>query len=119
MAYGTNLDNDIWHFFIFFHAIWRYHGDVALGIKAKVSYKEQIIDIEKGDLLFVYSDGVTEARSGKNEFFGESRLMNLLLKNSNFASVDIGKKVLSAVKGFIGDERPSDDLSMILLKRIK
>ena len=95
------------------------HGDVALGIKAKISYKEQIIDIEKGDLLFVYSDGVTEVRSGKNEFFGESRLMNLLLKNSNFASVDIGKKVLSAVKGFIGDERPSDDLSMILLKRIK
>ena len=93
------------------------HANVALGIKAKVSYKEQRVDLKKGELLFVYSDGVTEARSGKNKFFGETRLMNLLLKNSNLASIDIGKKVLSSVKQFVRDERPSDDLSMILFKR--
>ena len=94
------------------------HGEAALGIKAKVSYKDQSVELKKGDLLCIYSDGVTEARNSKNEFFGESRFMNLLSENSNLASLNIGKKVLSSVKQFVGDERPSDDLSMILLKRI-
>ncbi|MBC8181119.1 serine/threonine-protein phosphatase [candidate division KSB1 bacterium] len=95
------------------------HGEAALGIKDNVSYKEHSIELQQDDLLMLYSDGVTEARNRKNEFFGESRLMNLLSKNSHQLSAEIGKKILAAVKSFIGNERASDDLSMVLLRRGK
>ena len=94
-------------------------GEAALGIKTKVAYKDQFVDLQQNDLLCIYSDGVTEARNRTNDFFGESRLMKLLSENSHRASAEIGKKILAAVKTFIGDERASDDLSMILLKRMK
>ncbi len=94
------------------------HGEAALGIKGKVAYKDHSVELNPGDLLCLYSDGVTEARNRKNDFFGESRLMNLLSKNSHQPSSEIGKKILATIKSFVGDERASDDLSMILLKRI-
>jgi hypothetical protein len=94
------------------------HGEAALGIKAKVTYKDHSIELQQGDLLCLYSDGVTEARNRKSDFFGESRLMKLLSENSHHTSSEIGKKILTAVKNFIGDERASDDLSIILLKRL-
>ena len=95
------------------------YGEAALGIKAKTSYKDQSVALKQGDLLCSYSDGVTEARNRKNDFFGESRLMNLLSENSHRTSGEIGKKILAAVKCFIKDERASDDLSVILLKQMK
>jgi len=50
----------------------------VLGFLPDAAYMEQEADLEPGDYLVVYSDGVTEARNGKDEFFGEERLRALL-----------------------------------------
>jgi len=92
-------------------------GGPALGILPKATYEEQHIDLQPGDLLFVYSDGITESQNEQGEFFGERHLQKLLTKWKNLPSEKIGTRVLEEVDVFIGDARPSDDVSLVILKR--
>jgi len=91
-------------------------GEPALGIMSKTAYKEHSIRLEKGDFLVVYSDGVTEARNEKGEFYGDKRWLQLLQKSRNLSAQTFGEKLLVEIQSFVGDARPSDDLSLILLK---
>lgn len=94
-------------------------GGPALGLHATSGYQKQSIEMHPGDLLLVYSDGLTEARSEEGEFFGEKRLMDLLSENKDSNSEAIGKNILAVIDRFTGHARQNDDLSMILLKRMK
>jgi sigma-B regulation protein RsbU (phosphoserine phosphatase) len=91
-------------------------GEPALGIMPKTAYKEHSIRLEKGDFLVVYSDGVTEARNEQGDFYGEKRWLQLLQKSKNLSAQALGEKMMSEIRSFVGEARPSDDLSLILLK---
>lgn len=91
-------------------------GGPALSILPKATYKEQHIELQPGDLLFVYSDGITEAQNEQGEFFDEPRLFDLLRNHRTLSAEKIGIFILTQVKDFIGEKRPTDDLSMIVLK---
>ncbi len=93
-------------------------GAPALGILSEATYKEEEIALDAGDLFCIFSDGVTEAINEKGQFFGEARLMSLLENHQGFSAEALGEQILSEVKAFIGDEPPSDDLSLALLKRM-
>lgn len=69
-------------------------------------------------LLLVYSDGLTEARNEKGEFFGDQRLLELLLDMKGSSAEAAGARLVAAVDRFVGEARPNDDLSLILLKRL-
>jgi hypothetical protein len=93
-------------------------GAPALGINLKAHYAEQSVELKPGDLLLVYSDGLTEARNEQSAFFGEKRLLNLLPRLADLSPEKMGIRLLNAVENFIGDARRSDDLSLIILKKI-
>jgi sigma-B regulation protein RsbU (phosphoserine phosphatase) len=93
------------------------HNAPALGIVREPSFKEQYIDLSSGEWILIYSDGVTEARNEKGEFFGEKRLMDELASWKGISVNDMGEHLLEKVDHFIGNERPNDDLSLIILKR--
>ena len=93
-------------------------GAPALGLMSTTNYAKQSITLNTGNVILFYSDGLTEARDTKDEFFGLQRLCELLKKNSKFSAEIIGNRLLTGVEQFIGDARPHDDLSMIVLKRI-
>jgi hypothetical protein len=93
-------------------------GDTALGLLAHAEFREQQVDLESGDVLFVYSDGLTEARNGYGEFFGDPRLHSLLRNSPQTTARALGETILAAVEAFIEDTPNHDDLSMaILVKR--
>ena len=92
-------------------------GAPALGINLEARYVEQSAELKPGDLLLVYSDGLTEARNDRDEFFGEKRLLNLLPRLVDLSPEKMGIRLLNAVENFIGDARRSDDLSLIILKK--
>jgi len=93
-------------------------GAPALGIMPDSTYSEESFRLNASNLFIVYSDGVTEARNEEGEFFGEGRL-NDLLKNSDVSSAtDAGTMILESIDNFIGDARATDDLSMIILRRL-
>jgi hypothetical protein len=89
-----------------------------LGALPDSVYAEQRIEIEPGELLLIYSDGLTEARNEGGEFFGEERLLALLPGLRTLSVADAGSRLLAEVESFVGEERYSDDLSLALLKRL-
>ena len=92
-------------------------GDPAIGIFPEVAYSEQNLQLEQGEILLVYSDGLTEAKNELGEFFGTQRLVNLLPTLSNLEARAIGEKIVQEVDRFTGEARVYDDLSLVVLKR--
>lgn len=92
-------------------------GAPALGIMNDTKYKELEFNLEKDDILFVYSDGLTEACNENEEFYGDENLKRTLLDSRNLTCNEIGKKIMFSVDSFVGDAPLHDDLSMIILKR--
>ena len=92
-------------------------GNLALGLMPAVTYAEQSVDLADGDLLVVYSDGLTDALNDAGDFFGDDRLQALFAQLSGRSARDAGAYLLDAVDRFIGECRPYDDLSLVILRR--
>jgi sigma-B regulation protein RsbU (phosphoserine phosphatase) len=92
-------------------------GAPALGLSPASEYSEESLTLAAGEMVLLYSDGMTEARNARGEFFGEERLKALF---SDCPALDIesaGRSILAAIDRFVGDEKANDDLSMILIRR--
>jgi sigma-B regulation protein RsbU (phosphoserine phosphatase) len=73
--------------------------------------------LRNGEVLIVYSDGVTEATNEVGQFFGKERLINTLKKYKDLPVDKLGEAITRQVEFFCGDAPRSDDLSLIILKR--
>jgi len=93
-------------------------GAPALGIMPSSKYTEDLIKLSKNDIIIVYSDGITEARNEKGDFFGESRLFNLLPKFKKISAEETGNRIIKEVDNFLGEARPNDDISLVILRRL-
>ncbi|MGB9591764.1 MAG: SpoIIE family protein phosphatase, partial [Candidatus Kryptoniota bacterium] len=62
--------------------------------------------------------GVTESRNSEGEFYGDQRLISKLLDLDSSTATELGKGVLQSVEMFLGDERPNDDLSLVVIKKL-
>lgn len=93
-------------------------GAPALGIMPDSRFTEENYQLKSGDLFIVYSDGVTEARNEAGDFFGESEFKDLLKKTEGLTATQAGTKILETVDNFIGAANATDDLSMIILRRL-
>jgi hypothetical protein len=93
-------------------------GSMVLGVMPEAAYTEQVIDVASGDAVVIYSDGVTEATNASEEFFGDDRLI-ASLETSTHLTVDvIGTRVVEALASFVGESARSDDVSLIVLRRM-
>lgn len=93
-------------------------GSAAIGLMADAKFEEQTAHLEVGDLMVIYSDGVTEARNEIGRFFTEDRLIDLIRRLRSLSAQQAGERILEAVQLFEQGARASDDLSIILLKRL-
>jgi sigma-B regulation protein RsbU (phosphoserine phosphatase) len=94
------------------------NGAMALGMFPEAIFSEQRVDLADGDALIVFSDGLTEAMNGNDEFFGDERLRARLPALARMAAQGIGTRLVAAVDEFVGDARPHDDLSLVVLRRV-
>ncbi len=92
-------------------------GGPALGIIRHSTYEEQRVELGPGEILLVYSDGLTEAQNESGDFFGEERLRRVLLRVPGLESAGIGEHILNHIKSFTGEMRQHDDLSLLILRR--
>jgi serine phosphatase RsbU (regulator of sigma subunit) len=92
------------------------HGP-ALGFMEELPYKEETVDLKVGQILFLYTDGVTEAMSPGNELFGLDRLQELLKRKHNFKLDRLCSDIEISLSEFQEDQQ-SDDITMLALKRI-
>jgi serine phosphatase RsbU (regulator of sigma subunit)/putative methionine-R-sulfoxide reductase with GAF domain len=90
---------------------------IALGVTGDATYTDKKITLATGDYLLLYTDGVTEAMSDKEEFFTEQRLYDLIEQEKFSTSEELLHKIESAITAFRNGEAPSDDLTMISVHR--
>ena len=88
--------------------------NTIIGFFAGLSYQAGSIRLKRGDMLFLYTDGVTEARNAQKEFFGNGRLLEVAENFSGNAENDVGK-AYGAVNAYAGDAVQSDDITMLAL----
>jgi sigma-B regulation protein RsbU (phosphoserine phosphatase) len=93
-------------------------GSIALGIVPDADFVEQQVELRAGEMLLVYSDGVTDAMNRAGEFFGDERLRATLAAAGASTAERAGQSVLAAADAFTGDARVFDDLSLVVLKRL-
>ena len=82
-----------------------------------VEYKEDTLQLDHGDTLVMYTDGVTEAMNQQREEFGTGRLDNILGTLAGAGCQQIIETVKAGIKDFAGDAEQSDDITMLVLKR--
>lgn len=92
-------------------------GDAALGLMASVKYQELQVGLGSGETFIIYSDGLTEARNERDEFFGVERLLTRLSSLKDRSPEEMGNALLGEVNFFARDASPNDDLSLVILRR--
>jgi sigma-B regulation protein RsbU (phosphoserine phosphatase) len=90
----------------------------CLGMFAGVIYGAGSVRLGLGDLLCLYTDGITEGRSAENEEYGEDRLQRLLRENMGLAAPKIMEKIFAEVRSYTGCAEPGDDMTLVLVKRV-
>ena len=90
-------------------------GFVLAGLEG-IAYKENSITLNKGDMVYLYTDGVTEATNNKLELFGEERLLKCFDNADSISSNELVKKVKESVDGFVDGQDQFDDMTMLCFR---
>lgn len=94
-------------------------GGLVLGFLPVCEYDEETMPIRKGEILLIYTDGITEAMNENEEEFGVSRLIQVLRQNKNSSSNGIIDEIINSVQRFTGDVPQMDDMTLLIVKREK
>ena len=91
-------------------------GGIPLGLFPGTQYDEMELQLQPGDVLVLYSDGVSESRNDAGEDFELQRLSETVQKNHDKSADQIVEAINAAVEKFVGRVKPGDDRTMIVLK---
>ena len=80
-------------------------------------YDESRVQLESGDLLVCYTDGITEPENEYGEMFGEERLIGLVSKNADREDSRIIETVMEAVRQWTNSPELSDDMTLLLARK--
>jgi putative ABC transport system permease protein len=88
----------------------------VLGLFPQMTFEDAAIDLESGDLLVAFTDGVTEALNPAGEEFGDGRLRQLLRRVAPLTAAEITTQISNELKTWIADAPQHDDLTVIVMK---
>lgn len=93
-------------------------GGLLLGVFDKQQYKTETIHLEKGDLLFFYTDGLVEAHTPQpnREDFGEARILEFLLNNRHLKAAALIDALVNHINEFTAGAHQHDDMTLVALK---
>ncbi len=92
-------------------------GGAAIGLMASTSFREEEMELQTGECIIAFSDGVIEAKNEFGEFYGEQRLRAIISSCKELSAVAVGERMLHALDQFVGTSRVHDDLSFVILRR--
>ena len=90
---------------------------LPLGIVNYATWGRAVAQLAPGDVLVLYTDGVTEARNEQRAFFGEDRLLESVRVNLGQSARDIQHAILRDVDEFVGDAPQFDDIALAVVVR--
>jgi sigma-B regulation protein RsbU (phosphoserine phosphatase) len=78
--------------------------------------EEDRVGLHSGDVLVLYTDGITEAMNAQSDLFGEGRLGRLVAEHGHLESGELRERILREIEVFVGNADQHDDMTMILIK---
>ncbi|HET8548577.1 MAG TPA: SpoIIE family protein phosphatase [Bryobacteraceae bacterium] len=81
------------------------------------SYEETRLGLEPGDLLVLFTDGITEAEDAYGEMYGEDRLSDLVCRNAHRDNDVIIAEIMQSVRQWTGSDELQDDMTLLLIRR--
>ena len=97
---------------------WLSEGGTILGILPFSAFTSGRVKLEVGDVLTLYTDGVTEGADATNEQWGEDRLVEAVKRLHDRPCKEIAQALVREVRTFEGDTGPADDLTVIVARRV-
>ncbi|HVG34864.1 MAG TPA: SpoIIE family protein phosphatase [Pyrinomonadaceae bacterium] len=92
-------------------------GGLPLGIKPDAVFREGRTQLQPGDVLVIYSDGVSEAGNPQGEEFGVKRLSDTVMRNIEASASGIRDRIESALTKFSEGTAAADDITLVIVKR--
>ena len=92
-------------------------GGIALGIAPDIRFPNHTVQLDPGDTIVLYTDGVTEAMNGNREQFGVGRMHEVFAESPPENSEQAAQSIFKAVRDFVGDTPQSDDITCLVLRR--
>lgn len=86
---------------------------IPLGLFDNYAYTDENLRLEKGDQVFLYTDGLTEAEDADNKLYGDNRLLSFVAKQIKLGPRDLIKEVSKDVANHVNGHSQSDDLTMM------
>jgi sigma-B regulation protein RsbU (phosphoserine phosphatase) len=93
--------------------------DLVAGIEKNIQYQSRTIALKEGDLLVLYTDGITEAFDASGSMYGEERLTEFINKHHKKAPKELIVDLQSDVTDFAGNAEQSDDMTLLAIKMMK
>jgi sigma-B regulation protein RsbU (phosphoserine phosphatase) len=90
---------------------------VAMGLFGGAEYAGETVTLADGDILVLYTDGITEVINAHEEEFGEERLQALIVQNGSRPAMELAELITEAVAAFAPDQGAYDDETMVVIKR--
>ena len=92
-------------------------GGMVAGSFDFAEFDNETVELQRGDTIFFYTDGITEAEREKDSaFYGEERLLDVIRSSKNLSAEKICKTIEDNLVDFIGRKQQTDDLTLVVLK---
>ncbi|MCL2640242.1 MAG: SpoIIE family protein phosphatase [Phycisphaerales bacterium] len=91
-------------------------GGMVIGVDPEQRYDKQVVQLQKGDILFIYTDGIPDAMNYTSEKFGKQRMRESLLKYAHEPAEQICRQMLWETRRFVGLNRRTDDTTIVVIK---
>lgn len=90
---------------------------IALGVTTEIDlYKEHEVQLEKGQILLLYTDGVTEAMNDQRELFGEERLIEYVRHKGSVSLSDLINGIVNEIENFSKGVEQADDITLLAIR---
>jgi len=93
-------------------------GGIVLGMLPDFPCEEGEVELKKGDLLLIFSDGVTEAENLLEDQYGETRLLEYIKKIRPLSAEQMIDSLYQEVTGFAGQKTQDDDITIVIIKAV-
>ncbi len=91
---------------------------MALGVMGDMLWKQKVVRVLPGDVLVMYTDGLTDARNPHGHFYDEGRLQNVI-RRANGSAQEILEAILADLTAFTGEASRFDDVTLLVVRRTK
>jgi sigma-B regulation protein RsbU (phosphoserine phosphatase) len=89
---------------------------MAMGVLDDAAYSQENVQMVPGDVLILYTDGITAAENADLEMFGQHRLERIILASDKVSANELCQEILTAVRTFTGDHPQSDDITLMVIR---